>query len=713
MKKWLTTCAALMVLTAVILTITLSQQGVAAENLESKQGVPVDKSWTITFSKFMDSSTFTEDSVTVVNQAGEQIPVSFQLSEDKRKLTIEPPENLYLFNESYTIKLSNDIRSVDEVPLKDEVIFSFHTTKDVPTVKDASHLQELLKESRQRNLEFARPEAAEDASGSTEGSNSSNDAGSGNTVSETNQQVEGVDEADIIKATEDYTFMVRDGNVGITSNNAPDAALVTTIKEDQFHASQLYINGDQLVVLGHGEMFDESTYKQDDMMRSIYYAGTTEARVYDISSPANPSLSKKVQLSGHYQTSRLIDDTLYIVSNQYSYFNPREEKTPDIRPFVFDSTVHEEPERLDYSAIRYFPEKAGGSFITLASLSLDDLDQKMTAESFLGHSEDVYVSKDHLYLTSTERTYKEEGQRIQLIEEFTNVQQFALEEGTVSFENEQRVPGRVLNQFSMDERNDVFSIATTTGDSWSDEVSSKNHLFTYDLSLQPLGSVEGLAEGERIYSARFIEDRAYLVTFEQVDPLFVIDLKDPQNPTVLGELKIPGFSNYLHPLGDHQVLGFGRQTELVDHPNGGDPMVRTTGLKVSLFNIEDVENPVEEDSMVLGDYGHSELNYNHKALYMHPERDLFGLPIQMMNEEDGSWFSGGYLFEVNNENGLQEKAQFQMNDNQEHPWRYSLQRMISVGDDLYAFSDQNMKAFDLSNMEMIQELEFPLPEQMR
>lgn len=709
-KSLLISVISFILLATVVFFISAGSQGVAAENLESKQGVPVDKTWTVTFSQYMDPSTFDDDSVKVFNQSNEEIPISYELTENNRKLIVHPPEDLYMFNESYTLELSKNVKSESSTPLRNEVIFSFHTTNEVPTVKDASHLKKLIKESGNERISFKQDAVANKEETSADAAESST-GGSNDAVSGTNTQVEGVDEGDIIKATKDYTYMIRDGKVSITSNKAPDAKLVATIEEENFWPNQLYIHNHQLVVIGHGELFDRTESKQREIMPSPYVGRSVEVRFYDVQNIEEPSLERTLQLSGGYNTSRLIDNQLYVVSNQYAYFHPNAEKTPDIRPYVFDSATQQEPERLDYESIKYFPDKSARSFMTLASIDLDQLDSKASIESYLGASEDVYVSKNHMYITSTDRTYKERDSMLSVVDEHTNIQQFGLEDGEITFENEQRVPGRVLNQFSMDERNNVFSIATTTGDLWNSETPSENHLFTFDLALQPLGSVEGLAEGERIYSARFIEDRAYLVTFEQVDPLFVIDLKDPKNPTVLGQLKIPGFSNYLHPVGENQVLGFGRQTKIEDNPNGGDSFVRTTGVKISLFNVADVANPIEQDSVVLGDAGYSELNYNHKALYWHPEQNLFGLPVQMKNKDDHSWFNGAYLYELDLDKGLSEKAQISLQpEGKEEHWNYSLKRMISVGDQLYAFSNQNMKAYDLSSMDLIQELKFPQQE---
>ncbi len=184
-----------------------------------------------------------------------------------------------------------------------------------------------------------------------------------------------------------------------------------------------------------------------------------------------------------------------------------------------------------------------------------------------------------------------------------------------------KVPGTALDQFSMDEYNGYLRVATTYD--MVDFVS--NGVYVLDENLKQVGKIDGIANTEQIKSVRFMGDTGYVVTFEQTDPLFVIDLENPENPKILGELKIPGFSAYLHPVGGGLVLGVG-----VD----GDENGRGEGIKVSLFDVSNPENPVEADNIILSGYREarswcyysSEALYSHKALCYDENENVMYIP---------------------------------------------------------------------------------------
>lgn len=184
----------------------------------------------------------------------------------------------------------------------------------------------------------------------------------------------------------------------------------------------------------------------------------------------------------------------------------------------------------------------------------------------------------------------------------------------------------------MDEYDSYFRIATTT--SRSSGTGSLNHLYVLDEDLEIVGSVEDLAEGESIYSVRFMGKKAYIVTFKKIDPLFVIDLEDPENPSVLGYLKITGYSDYLHPYDENHVFGIGKETA------GGDEQFSWyQGVKVSLFDVSDVANPIEKAKFEIGDRGtDSEALRDHKAVLFDKEKGILVLPISL-NEIDESRYS--------------------------------------------------------------------------
>src|SRR5690606_17035209 len=215
----------------------------------------------------------------------------------------------------------------------------------------------------------------------------------------------------------------------------------------------------------------------------------------------------------------------------------------------------------------------------------------------------------------------------------TEIFKFKLDGTDVEFYRSAQLSGTILNQFSMDEYKGNFRVVMTEGNMWDEKTPSKNHLYILNEKMEQVGSVKGLAKGERIYSARFMGDKAYMVTFRETDPLFVIDVADPMKPKVLGELKIPGFSNYLHPLDENHLIGFGYETTAKKNPQGGEPIILTEGMKISLFDVSDFANPKEKDTEIIGGRGsYSPIQHDHKSLFQHPQRNLFGVPAVLYEE---------------------------------------------------------------------------------
>jgi inhibitor of cysteine peptidase len=208
--------------------------------------------------------------------------------------------------------------------------------------------------------------------------------------------------------------------------------------------------------------------------------------------------------------------------------------------------------------------------------------------------------------------------------EYTVINKVSVDNGDIEIVANGKVPGQVNNQFSMDEYNDVLRIATTINQRWSyykgesQSTESTNNVFTLDKDLNVLDSLKGLAKGETIQSTRFMGDRLYMVTFRQTDPFFVIDLSNPKDITELGKLKIPGFSKYLHPYDANTIIGIGRDTSATG---------ATRGLKISLFDVTDVENPKEIAKFVTDEqYAQSTAEYEHKAFLFSKANNLLVIP---------------------------------------------------------------------------------------
>ncbi|MYL32266.1 hypothetical protein GLW08_05780 [Pontibacillus yanchengensis] len=731
-----------MIMAAVVVSIfaifSLQQHEVLADVGEDEaKVVPVHKNWTVTFSKQMDEESFTYETVNVTSENNQEMDISFQLSEDGKTLKVQSPEEGYPLNQQFTLKISSNVTSAEGKQMKQDFTLEFQTRDELPSVGSKENfiaiLDEMQKNQETRYQTFDAQATAEsaDSSASSEESASADSASSGNDTSKTNVQVDGVDEGDVVKTDGKNFYFARQDDILITRGHpAGDSQLLSEVQEEGFRPNELYIYEDRLIVMGtmRDTFSTQKKTEQDGVAKEMiypYYRGQTAAYVYDVTNPSKPEKIREVTVQGNFLTSRKIDETLYFITNEHPPFhimNRAEEEgesvdKEELRPMYKDTAVSSEAMSVSYDRMHKLPETDDSSFLTITSFDVTKEDQEAEVKTYLGSGDTVYMSKENIYLAV--RDYpeytKESVDRNQTPD--TRIYQFGVDGTKVSYDAETNVPGTLINQFAMDERDGTFRVATTKGNMWDEENTSTNNLYTFDTSLNKLGELEGLAEGERIYSVRFMQNRAYMVTFKQVDPLFVIDLQNAEAPEVLGKLKIPGFSNYLHPIGDNHVIGFGNSTKQTENNR-----TVTDGVKLSLFDISDVSNPIEKDVEIIGGSGSSsDLNYNHKALYYHPDKNLFGFPVTVsesykVQQGDAEYmkhrfvFEGAYLYNVTPEDGftLKKTISHQPDKELDHPqWENKLQRMMSINNYLYSFSNKQMEVLNLETEEQTNVVEFP------
>ena len=447
--------------------------------------------------------------------------------------------------------------------------------------------------------------------------------GTANTYSRTNNQVAGVDEADITKTDGQRIYTVSNGDVVILAAYPPESATVLSRIDSTATVIGLFVDGDRLVVLEGG------TSGYDGHGRYVgwysYAPPPTTIRVYDVSDAVSPSLVRSVTVSGSYLGARMIDGYVYVVAWDYAYASGDGAVLPTI-------TTPAGTQTLTYSDVAYFEDSEGGSIATVTALRILG-DEEPAYDAFVTRSaSQIYVSAGNVYIAGSEYIG---GDFWTASSEKSTIHKVSIDAGQVRYECSIRVPGTILNQFSMDEYNGYLRVATTTGFVSAGGGTSSNNVYVADAKLNPVGRLEGLAPGEQIHSARFMGERAYLVTFKKIDPLFVIDLSDPSAPRVLGYLKVPGYSDYLHPYDATHVIGVGKDA----YDMGGFAWYQ--GVKVSLFDVTDVEHPTEVATYNIGDRGtDSEVLRDHKAFLFIPERNLVVLPIHLA-EVDESQYPGG------------------------------------------------------------------------
>jgi len=562
------------------------------------------------------------------------------------------------------------------------------------------------------------------------------DAGGAIEHSETNIQVQGVDEGDIVKTDGTYIYKIQNGQVRIiraypASNMASAASLQF---DTAFSPIELYVNGDQLIVVGAGWREDNNSdaapvLQGSGQAKIAFWAPSGEsrtmARIYDITDRTQPVMQREIAFTGDYLSSRKIGENVYLIGRKYPryylrYFAGAIIQSDSLRmtqdnvlPHISDSAVKNSEEHiLPLTDLYYFPNFVEPDYVVVAGFRLNALDEEADVKAYLGGGDISYASAKNLYLSAADYNSDTTGEQ-SATTPVTHLYKFALDNGSVNFSAAAEVPGVALNSFSMDEHKDYFRIATTV-DLWTQSgdtgsFQTWNNLYTLDSDMKIAGRLEHLAEGERIYSARFIGERGYLVTFQQTDPLFVIDLSTPDAPKVLGELKIPGFSNYLHPYDENHMIGFGQDT---DETGTG---VITKGMKLALFDVTDVAKPVQMHSLTIGEQGtYSPLMWDHKALLFDKKRSLLGFPINETAQKAGEeWpteiFQGAQLYKISLADGFQKQAAISHQENdQADDWNHYIQRLLTIGDQLYTLSETRVQANDLAEFKQTGVLDFPI-----
>lgn len=478
--------------------------------------------------------------------------------------------------------------------------------------------------------------------------------------------------------------------------------------------SEIYVSGDKLIALvncskygdreeateGSGVYFDSCYSESND--RTL-----TMAVCFDISNRAEPVESWRVYQDGSYVSSRLIGDQLVMLSDYYVDISAEEEVVKENCIPTY-GTSSEQLQRVSCDCISIMENVYDTCYLVASTVDITD-ESTLKTKAVLGAGEDVYCTTETLYAVSTEyksQTGVEEVFGVTSTD--TQIYKFDIRNGDVKFVGSGSVEGRTLNQFSIDEYNGYLRIATTTGD-WGDSL--VNQLYVLDDELKVVGSIEGIAKGETIKSVRFTGDTGYVVTFEQTDPLFVIDLSDPQKPEIKGELKIPGFSTYLHPVGENLVLGVG-----VD----GDESGQNGGMKVSLFDVSDPEKPVECDKVTISALDtkyrwarvESAAYYTHKALCWDSSEKTMYIPYgkyeNVWSSSDGSSvdhksYAGVLAVTVDEKTKTLSSTSDYISNSTEYENADSFQRVTYIGDVIFGYSeyDSIITSFNKATQKML------------
>ncbi|MCD6109158.1 beta-propeller domain-containing protein [bacterium] len=540
--------------------------------------------------------------------------------------------------------------------------------------------------------------------------------------STTNVQVEGVDEADIVKTDGEYIYIVNGMSVRVVKAFPPENMLEIgsiDFDDDMFSPTDMYVDGDKLIVLGHSAYTYYPAYRMDAITMSYpYYGGSvSDVYIFDISDKTNIKKFRSLKFEGSYSQSRKVDDMVYMVLSRPG-FVPYEtiESANEILPHYRDTNDEIAKPLVSCGDIGYIPAFESANYLIVVGIPINEASGNISKEVVLGSVGNVYSSRENMYIAANDWNLN-----YQPSSETTDVYKFSLGKDNIEFKGQGKVPGTILNQFSMDEADNHFRIATTKGNAW--DGTSLNNVYILDENMAITGQLEGIAPGEVIHSTRFMGNRLYMVTFKKTDPFFVIDMSDSKGPRILGKLKIPGYSDYLQPYDDNHIIGFGKNTVEATEEEKADwdhDFAWYQGIKLAMFDVTDVTTPKQMFTEVIGDRGSdSPLLYDHKALLFDKDKDLFAFPVTVAKISDevksdptasdseygDIVFQGAYVYGVDLAKGFNLKAKITHYDDNEvaeksgYYWygNKDIDRILYIGKFLYTVSNGMIMANDMAN----------------
>ena len=497
-----------------------------------------------------------------------------------------------------------------------------------------------------------------------------------------------------------------------------------------------------------------------------FSTSTVKALVYDIADPAHLIQIREVEIEGDWVASRKIDSSLYLVARKYPVFyelleqgesaRPRRGLLPKFRDSASGGKFH----ALHVRDCFYFPGFDDPNYLLVAGVDLSDPNSEVNVNAYLGAGELVYASTQNLYVTASRpidiffasqlvlgtdqavtnvpsgsvasnltdaETEIEPPEQTELNdEERTDIYKFSLSNSHPTFVAMGDVPGSILNQYSMDENGPYFRVATTEHGWWNGTGEDSNNMFVFNSEMSVVGSISNIAVGEQIYAARFVGNRAFLVTFRQIDPLFAVDLTDPANPTIVGQLTLPGYSNFLLPYDESHLIGIGKDVIIAeDHSDGDVPWwdgaAFFQGMKLAMFDVTDLHNPVLVHSVSIGDRGtESPALYDPHAILFDRQSNLLAFPVSIAQVQDpdpndpSQWgetvFQGVQVYDVSSENGFVLRGditQIPDGHNVWDDWDKWIDRVLFIGPDFFTLSLGEVKATDISTLSDIATLELP------
>ena len=613
-----------------------------------------------------------------------QIPDSLQPDQVEKRLSERPKK--YRWKKGYTVGLAaaccllvcGSVWGIQKNTQRDSTATNQETTASAPagtgiqTAESYEQIYDYLqaKQDSQYGTDTGMlergvvTESAEDSSstnstaavdaGATQNSKSSENAA----YSETNVRQDGVDEADVVKTDGRYLYTLKDNGRSVVIVDTANGELQMVISipvEDDDQAREFYVNDGHLILV--------SEFYQESEDGTWTYASTdTRVTTYDITDPENPEKTGEVTQSGSYTSSRLTDGHLYLFT-QYSVdvtsgIMPKDKK--DYIPYANQQV-------LETDDIYLPPFSQASMYEVVSSVDVAKPGEIRDSKAIFSDGGKLYVSNDNIYWYETQWSDKTE----------TVIRRISYKDGDLKAEASGKVDGYINDSFSIDEYDGYLRVVTT-----DDEA---NGLYILNSEMNEVGSITGLAEGEQVYSARLLGDTGYFVTYEQTDPLFSTDLSDPKNPKIIGKLKIPGFSEYLHFYGENLLLGIGMDVD--------EDGFTTNGVKLSMFDISDSGDVKEVQKYTLENVYSADVMYDYRAALIDPKKNIIGFAA------DGNDGENYYVFSYNDTNGFECLMNETVNGND-----YQSARGVYVDNTLYVVKGNIIEAYNMEDYQKTDDL---------
>lgn len=474
--------------------------------------------------------------------------------------------------------------------------------------------------------------------------------------SQTNVREAGVDEGDVVKTDGSYLYVLKSsGSVRIVDIRGTKMKEIAEIQPEKLNESieDLYLDGDRLMLITTG--YESSMEEAESDMYTVNRYQYTALTVYDITEREHPEMTGRITQEGDYRQSRKNGDYVYLLT-QYS---------PSLGDSFEDSSVMPlvNEQKLAISDV-YLPDQTSQpDYLVASGINIQDPENVISSKAIVSGAADFYMSSDNLFICNNNWNDGKSS---------TEILRFACEDGEITAGAMCELPGFLNDTFSLDEYQGYLRVLLT-----EDSNGESNSLYILDADMQVTGAIRDLADGETIRSARFMGTIAYFVTFRQTDPLFCADLSDPDNPQILSELKLTGFSSYLHPYGDHLLLGVGYEAE--------EETGSQTGVKLSMFDISEPSQVEELDKYVIKGASYLPSDYDYKAILADGEKNLIGFVC------DGEYL----VFSYDEEKGFQNLLTYTMSD-----WEYwdgdASCRGVYAGDEFYIVDQDEVLCFDMN-----------------